>query len=120
VNFTSETDSKKATSSKILSAVVEDRGFHFCTPDGVYTKVTANSLSDFANKLEVVDESSIQYHYSRGDFQAWIRDVIGDDELAEKLCLIPHSLPQKKLRKQLQRIVQNRIKKLNPTPLKCE
>jgi hypothetical protein len=114
----SKIDSKKANSSRILSAVVEDRGFHFCSADGVYTKVTANSLSDFAKKLEVVDESSILFHYPRGDFQAWIREVIGDNELADKLCFIPHSLPQKKLKKELQRIVQNRIKDLTAIPLR--
>jgi hypothetical protein len=117
VSFMSKIDSKKPISSKILSAVVEDRGFHFCTAEGIYTKVTATSLSDFNEKLDGIDDSSILFHYPRGDFQAWIRDVLGDNELADRMCFIAPNLPGEKLRKELQRIVQNRIKELTAIPL---
>jgi hypothetical protein len=113
----SKIDSKKPISSKILSAVVEDRCFHFCTAEGIYTKVTANSLSDFAEKLDGIDESSILFHYPRGDFQAWIKDVLGDNELADRLCFIKPNLPGEPLRKELQRIVQQRIKELTAIPM---
>lgn len=107
----------KTSSSKILSVVVEDRGFHFCFADQVYTMVTATSLSDFVEKLDGIDDSSILFHYPRGDFQAWIRDVMGDNELADRMCFITPNLPGDKLRKELQRIVQNRIKELTAIPL---
>jgi hypothetical protein len=116
-NFMSKPDSKKTHSSKILSPVPEDRGFQFCTAEGLYTKVTANSLSDFAQKLDGIDESSLLFHYPRGDFQAWIKDVLGDNELADRLCFITPNLPGQALRKELQRIVKQRITELTAIPL---
>ena len=56
--------------SKILSAVPMGKEFRFCTADGVYTKQTANSLEEFADKLDGIDATSIVFHYPRGDFQA--------------------------------------------------
>ena len=108
----SKNNSKKAISSKILSPVNEDRSFRFCTAEGVYTKVKANSLSDFADKLDGIDSSSLMFHYPRGDFQAWIRDVLGDNELADKMCFIAPNLPGEQLRKELLKMVQNRISEL--------
>ena len=106
------------TSSRILSNVDEDRGFRFCTREGVYTKVNATSLLDFANKLDGIDSSALLFHYPRGDFQAWIKDVLGDSELADRLCFITPNLPGEALRKELERIVKQRLKELTPIPLK--
>ncbi len=113
----SKTDSKKANSSKILAVVAEDRGFHFCFADQVYSMVTATSLSDFVEKLNGIDDSAVLFHYPRGDFQAWIREVLGDNELADRMCFITPNLPGDELRKELQRIVQDRIKELTAIPL---
>ncbi len=78
--------------------------------------MTANSVEDFADKLDGVDAISIEFHYPRGDFQAWIRDVLGDVELAEKLCFIERNLPGETLRKEILRIVQKRIAELKTPP----
>ena len=72
----------KIDSKKILAVVSEDRGFHFCFADQIYSMVTASSLSDFVEKLDGIDDRSVLFHYPRGDFQAWIREVIGDNEFA--------------------------------------
>lgn len=108
--------SPKTNCSKILSTVKEDEGFHFYTADGVNTKITATSLSDFAEILGSVDASSIQFHYPRGDFQAWIREVLGDNELADRMCLVSPNLPAEELGKELQRIVKKRINELKAQP----
>ena len=105
------------SSSKILAAVVEDRGFHFCFADQVYSMVTATSLSDFVEKLNGIDDRAILFHYPRGDFQAWIRDVLGDNELADRMCFIEPNPSGEKLRKDLQKMVQQRIKELKAIPL---
>ena len=107
----------KIDSKKILAVVSEDRGFHFCFADQVYTMVTASSLSDFVEKLDGIDDRSVLFHYPRGDFQAWIREVIGDNELANRMCFIAPNLPGEKLRKELQTMVQQRIKELTAIPL---
>jgi hypothetical protein len=104
-------------SKKILAVVSEDRGFHFCFADQVYTMVTASSLSDFVAKLDGIDDRSVLFHYPRGDFQSWIREVIGDNELANRMCFIAPNLPGDKLRKELQTMVQQRIKELTAIPL---
>jgi len=116
VKFLRSKTSPKTSSSKILSIVDKDRGFHFCTADGVYTNVKANSLLDFAEKLDGIDESAFLFHYPRGDFQAWIRDVLGDNELVDRMCFITPNLPGEKLRKELQKIVQKRIDELKAMP----
>jgi len=98
--------------SKILSTVPPENAFYFCTAEGVYTKISANSLQDFAEKLEGIDESSILFHYPRGDFQAWIRDTLKDIELANKLCFIQTGISGQILRNQLLEMVKTRIKEL--------
>jgi hypothetical protein len=112
-----EPDPKKTNSSKILAVVGQDRGFHFCFADQNYSMVTATSLSDFVEKLNGIDDKAILFHYPRGDFQAWIREVLGDNELANRMCFITPNLPGEKLRKELLRIVQQRIKELTAIPL---
>ncbi len=102
----------KVNASKTLEHVSFEKGFHFNTNKGVYTGVTATSLPDFAAKLETIDESSILFHYSRGDFQKWIQDALGDEELANRMCFIQRDISTKKLRNQLIKIVQKRITEL--------
>jgi hypothetical protein len=78
--------------------------------------VTATSLSDFAEILNSVNPSSIQFHYPRGDFQTLIRDIFGDNELADRLCLVSTNLPAEELAKELQKIVKKRINELLAQP----
>jgi hypothetical protein len=105
------------SSARILVVVDEARGFHFCFADQVYSMVTATSLSDFVEKLNGIDDRAVLFHYPRGDFQAWVRDVLGDNELANRMCFITPNLPGEKLRTELQKMVQQRIKELKALPL---
>ena len=102
----------KQYASKILSAVPQENAFRFCTAEGVYTKISAISLEDFAHKLAGINEKSILFHYPRGDFQAWIRDSLGDRELADKMCFIQRDISGEQLRQELLKIVQTRISEL--------
>ena len=61
------------------------KGFHFYTAVGDYCGVTVHSLEEFADAIQYVCSESILFHFERGDFQNWIRDIIGDDELAQKI-----------------------------------
>jgi hypothetical protein len=98
--------------SNILSNVPKENAFFFCTAEGVYTKVSAISLQDFAAKLDGIDDSSILFHYPRGDFQAWIKDTLKDDVLAGRLCFIERKISGEQLRQELLKMVQNRISEL--------
>ena len=102
----------KSEGSKILSNVPQENVFHFCTAEGVYTKISAFSLEDFADKLAGIDETAILFHYPRGDFQAWIRDNLGDRELADKMCFIKRGISGEALRQELLNMVQTRISEL--------
>jgi len=79
--------------------------------------VTADSLPNFAEKLDGIDETALLFHYPRGDFQAWIKNVIGDNELADRLCFITPNLPGEQLRTELKKMVQRRIQELTAIPM---
>jgi hypothetical protein len=98
--------------SNILSNVPKEKAFFFCTAEGVYTKVSAISLQDFATKLGSIDDSSILFHYPRGDFQAWIRDTVKDNVLASRMCFVERGISGEKLRQELLEMVQKRINEL--------
>ncbi len=98
--------------SNILSNVPQEKAFFFYIAVGVYTKVSAISLQDFAAKLGSIDEGSILFHYPRGDFQAWIRDIVKDNVLASRMCFIERGISGEKLRQELLKMVQTRISEL--------
>lgn len=71
--------------SKVLRSIPESEGFHFYLAIGKPTGETAVSLANFVEKLAAVDVQSVNFHYARKDFEKWIRDGIGDAELAIRL-----------------------------------
>jgi len=100
---------------KLLGSVPYEGGFHFYTALGKYTGITVNSLSEFAEKLQFVPVESVVFHFHRDDFQKWIRDVIGDEQLAKRLDELKHWpswSSEENLRKELVKTVQKRIAKL--------
>lgn len=99
----------KSPYSKILNIVPNARGFHFCTANGNSTGVTAVGLGDFAEKLKTIDLSSIDFHFRCGDFQKWIREVLRDDELAERISQIKKDLCGENLRTELLETVNSRM-----------
>lgn len=62
--------------SKILRTVSTTEAFHFFTDVGQYQGEFAASLADFAEKLKTVPLSSIEFHFKRGDFERWIREML--------------------------------------------
>jgi hypothetical protein len=107
-----EKGNSKVDASKIMRSVPFEQGFHFNTEKGVYIGLTSVSLSDFASKLETIDENSILFHYPRGDFQKWIQDTLGDEELANRMCFIKKDISGEQLRSQFQKMVQKRLTEL--------
>jgi hypothetical protein len=97
---------------EILKTVPYDKGFHFFNSLGHYIGETATSLDAFEKKLQIIPADSVGFHLQRGDFQKWIEDTLGDDELAERVSLIKLTLPVEDLRKELLAIVQTRITEL--------
>jgi hypothetical protein len=103
----------ESEASNILQAVPPDNGFRFCIDNGIYTKVTAVSLADFAEKLQKIEINSVLFHFPRGDFQSWIKSTLGDEELARKVSKVKSNIDPENLRKQLIKLVYKRIIELS-------
>ena len=97
---------------EILRTVPYEKGFHFYTAIGNFTKETATNLDSFEKKLQTVSADSVNFHLQRGDFQKWIKNSLGDDELAERINSISMTLPSEDQRKELLAIVQTRTNEL--------
>ena len=114
--------SNKKYVSKILRSVPESQGFNFYVEIGKPTGQTAISLTDFVKKLAVVNVQSINFHYSRKDFQKWIREVFGDTELAlrlERIGRVRLGVSNEALRSEIMRAVKMRLKELKETQGLC-
>ncbi len=108
---------KKTIGQEFLASVPYEKGFHFYTEMGKYTGVTATSLDEFAGKLQTVPAESIVFHFQRDDFQKWLRNTIGDGEIANRLDQLkkwPSSNSDETLRKELVKTVQKRLIELRP------
>ena len=100
---------------KILSSVPYDQGFHFFMRDGHYSGETAMSLCSFLRDMGRVDIQSIKFHFDRGDFQKWLRNTIGDEELARMVDKIDKEIPEGKSFRKVGEMVQKRISELQLT-----
>jgi hypothetical protein len=110
--------SNKKLVSKILRSVPESQAFHFYLEIGKPTGQTAVSLTDFVEKLTAADVLSINFHYSRKDFQKWIREVLGDAELAlrlERIGRVRLGISNEALRSEITRAVKVRLNELKVT-----
>jgi hypothetical protein len=91
----------KLTAQKILRSVPYNQGFHFFTGVGKYTGETAIDLFAFYEELRVIETESLSFHFPRGDFQKWIKETLGDNELADRIEKISPQQPQEKTKKEL-------------------
>jgi len=98
---------------RILRQIPVERGFTFFYEFARPTQVTVQSLGEFLSGLKTVDIKTIEFHTERGDFERWIRQVVGDDTLADSLTpLTNEKLSGEKLRTKIIGVVQQRINEL--------
>ena len=71
--------------SRILGTVVYDRAFFFYDDIGQPTGDFAVSISDLCSKISKVNPKSLTFHMKRGDFENWVRDIISDTELSDRM-----------------------------------
>jgi len=102
----------KAEAQKILNTVPYERGFHFFTDVGKYTGETAVNLFSFYEELRTIEPQSVKFHFQRGDFQNWIKDTLGDTELAQRIDKINGGLAIEDIKKALRKIVMDRLEEL--------
>jgi alpha-amylase len=98
---------------RILRSYTIEKGFTFCYEFARPTDLTVHSLDEFFSALKTVDSSSLEFHNERGDFERWIRHVIGDNILADNLKeTASQRLKGEILRKKTINVVEQRIKEL--------
>jgi hypothetical protein len=97
----------------ILSPVSSEKAFRFYRGMDKYLGIYATSLSDFCEKIRAIDLSSIRFHLFREDFESWIREELGDSELANSIGSIRSmDLSGEPLRQRLQETVESRYRQL--------
>jgi len=69
--------------SRTLRTLPREKAFYFFTSIGNYTGESATSLKEFTDKINEVNEKSLEFHFYRGDFEKWIVEVLEDKDLAE-------------------------------------
>jgi len=98
---------------RILRPIPIERGFTFFHEFARPTQLTVKSLDEFLSALKIVDVKSIEFHTERGDFERWIRQVVGDDTLADTLsALANENLKGEKLRTKTHGAVERRTNEL--------
>ena len=98
-----------------LRVVPHAQGFHFYRAIGCCIGVTSTSLEELADAVQKVCSDAVIFHFERGDFQNWIRDIIGDTELAQRIDEIrmcSRQLSEEGCRKELVERIRVRILQL--------
>jgi hypothetical protein len=102
----------RESAKSILAYAPHDKSFNFYSELNKPLNMHAHSLQDFTNKIPRVDVKSIEFHFNRGDFEAWFT-CLGDIELAKKMALLKKKkVVGEELRVKLQGIVEQRCKEL--------
>lgn len=97
----------------VLRQLPAGKGFTFFYDFARPTTLTVHSLHEFYLALKKVDVRAIQFHMERGDFECWLRQVVGDDKLATQLTAVSkRKLSGEALRKQLLSVIAGRIRQL--------
>jgi hypothetical protein len=74
-----------------------DRSFYFRGPRGAMNLRAAN-LKRFCELAEGVDEATWAHHLARGDYSAWMREMIKDGELADEVAALENGAPDARRR----------------------
>ena len=106
----------KMKNLNLLNTVPLQNGFRFFTERGKYTEINATSKVEFVEKLQTVPIQSVIFHFQRQDFQKWLKNTIGDKELAKRINQIKAMFPYESLKKELFKTLQNRITELQKHP----
>ncbi|MEM3703967.1 MAG: hypothetical protein QXX79_06100 [Candidatus Bathyarchaeia archaeon] len=70
--------------AETLKTVPREKAFYFFTSIGNYTGESASSLTEFMDKINIINVKSLEFHFQRGDFEKWISEVLQDEELSEE------------------------------------
>jgi len=103
---------EKRKTLNLLKIVLFENGLHFFTELGKNTGITAISTVELTEKLQIIPVESVTFHFKRQDFQKWLKNTIGDEELVKRIDQINAWVHEENLRKELSKTVHNRITEL--------
>ena len=102
--------------ARILGTLSQEKAFFFYEDVGRPTGDSATSLTDFCTKINTVASASLSFHLKREDFESWIKNAIGDIELANRVAKIRKTKAAWKrdatLRRKLYRVFRDRVVEL--------
>ena len=101
----------KENAMLILAPQSFENAFHFYSDIGKPLDVNAKDLSDFCDKVQAVGVDSVNFHFRRGDFEAWFKHL-GDAELAKKMELLKKENASGEVPRRIHEIVEGRCKSL--------
>ena len=97
---------------RILGRLSAEKCFTFFYDFARPTGLTARGLREFDSILKTVDSDSIRFHMSRGDFERWLVQVVGDEELAREVSRLSRIKNGELLRRKLLEKIEKRIREL--------
>jgi len=102
--------------ARILGTLTQEKAFFFYEDVGKPTGDSAASLTDFCTKINTVPSAALSFHLKRGDFENWIKNALGDTELANHVAKIRKTKTAWKkeatLRRKLYRVLRDRVVEL--------
>jgi len=109
-----ELEKPELAAKRLLRRLPAGMGFAFSYDFARSSGLTVHSLGEFVSTLKTVDVRSIRFHTEKGDFERWIRQVVGDDKLADAIAAIKLNkrLKWEALRKKVLVATAKRIKQL--------
>ncbi|MGN9787393.1 HAD-IIB family hydrolase [Nonomuraea sp. ZG12] len=90
------------------------KSFYFTGPEERLS-LRARNLHTFVELAEGVDDDTWTHHLRQGDYSSWIRDKLGDDELAEEVAAVERDEPDDSLRRVAELIEQRYTLPAEPT-----
>ena len=97
----------------ILASVHREKAFHFYAGIGKPVNIYAHNLPEFFDKVDQVKLDSVEFHLSRGDFEAWFKSL-GDMELAKKTALLKtRKMKPEEMKAKLRELVESRCLELS-------
>ncbi len=98
----------KEKAMTILARTPQENEFHFYVGIGKPLDVNAINLLDFCDKIGKIGLESVEFHFARGDFEAWFK-FLGDEELSKKMELLKRKkIVNEELRTKIRQMTENR------------
>lgn len=91
---------------RITKHIPDEKAFYFYVGEDKPIGFSAHSIEEFYRLIKQVTSDALDFHVLRGDFENWLREVIGDRELALDISgLRAASLRNENLRKRLLNVI---------------